>query len=104
MTALTRAQLLALPATVDLVTAAQALGIGRTSAYQLARAGCFPTPVLRLGARYRVVTSGLLAALQIDPTGAETHGGGAPESRRGTDCPVSLLRIHERRPAGPDAR
>jgi hypothetical protein len=67
-----RAELLALPATTDLVTAAKALGIGRTTAYQLARAGEFPVPVLRLGARYRVVTSGLLAALGIEPTSAET--------------------------------
>jgi hypothetical protein len=63
---MSRAELLALPPTTDLPTAARALGIGRTTAYQLARAGEFPTPVLRLGARYRVVTSGLLAALGID--------------------------------------
>ncbi len=74
MTGMNRAELLALPATVDLVTAAKGLGIGRTTAYQLARAGEFPVPVLRLGARYRVVTSGLLAALGIEPTGAEITG------------------------------
>jgi excisionase family DNA binding protein len=64
---MTRAELLALPATVDLVTAARALGIGRTSIYQLARTGELPVPVLRLGTRYRVVTSALLAILNIDP-------------------------------------
>ncbi|WP_104524091.1 helix-turn-helix transcriptional regulator [Blastococcus atacamensis] len=63
---MTRSQLLALPATTDLVTAAKALGIGRTTAYQLARTGEFPVPVLRLGTRYRVVSSGLLAALGIE--------------------------------------
>ncbi len=74
MTALTRAELLALSATTDLATAAKALGIGRTTAYQLARAGDFPVPVLRLGARYRVVTSGLLAALGIEPPTSDTPG------------------------------
>ena len=69
MTALTRSELLALPATVDIPTAAQALSIGRTLAYQLARTGQFPVPVLRLGSRYRIVTSGLLAALGIAPAG-----------------------------------
>ena len=44
-------ELLALPAAVPLwPTAARALGIGRTKAHQLARAGQFPVPVLRLGA------------------------------------------------------
>lgn len=62
-----RDELLALPATVDLVTAARALGIGRTSAYQLARAGELPVPVLRLGARYRVPTAALLSALGVSP-------------------------------------
>jgi predicted DNA-binding transcriptional regulator AlpA len=68
MTAMSRDELLQLPATIDLVTAARAVGIGRTTAYRLARSGQFPVPVLRLGARYRVVTSGLLAALGIEPT------------------------------------
>jgi predicted DNA-binding transcriptional regulator AlpA len=86
-----RDELLALPATVDLVTAARALGIGRTTAYQLARAGEFPIPVLRLGARYRVVTSGLLAALGIEPagTGTAAPGSQAPAPLR----PVPALRI-----------
>src|SRR4051812_28703114 len=67
VTALTRSELLALPATVDIPTAAKALSIGRTLAYQLARAGRFPVPVLRLGSRYRVPSSGLLAALGVAP-------------------------------------
>jgi hypothetical protein len=62
-----REELLALPTTVDVPTAARALNIGRTLAYQLARAGQFPVPVLRLGSRYRVVTSGLLVALGVPP-------------------------------------
>lgn len=62
-----RAELLALPATVDLCTAAKALGIGRTVAYQLARADELPVPVLRLGARYRIPTSALLKVLGVTP-------------------------------------
>ncbi|MCW2903372.1 MAG: hypothetical protein JWO67_5637 [Streptosporangiaceae bacterium] len=62
-----RAELLALPPTVDIPVAAKALGIGRTLAYQLVRAHQFPVPVLRLGTRYRVVTSALLAALEVTP-------------------------------------
>ena len=72
-----RDELLALPATVDLVTAARALGIGRTTAYQLARAGELPVPVLRLGARYRVPTAALLTALGVSPSG------GAPGAATG---------------------
>lgn len=52
--ALTTAELLALPATVDLVTAARAFGIGRTKAHELARSGQFPCPVLRVGHTYRI--------------------------------------------------
>lgn len=62
-----RLELLALPPTIDIPAAAKVLGIGRTLAYQLVRAGEFPVPVLRLGARYRVVTSALLAALEVTP-------------------------------------
>ena len=102
MTGMNRAELLALPATVDLLTAAHALGIGRTTAYQLARAGQFPTPVLRLGARYRVVTSGLLTALQIDPTGADSSGGGVGDSGQEADRRASESRGQELQPTGLD--
>jgi len=70
-----RAELLALPATVDLVTAARALGIGRTTAYQLARSGEMPVKVLRLGTRYRVPSAALLELLGISssqPAAADT--------------------------------
>jgi hypothetical protein len=54
-----------LPTVVDLVTAGQALGLGRTKAYQLARAGQFPCPVIRAGKTYLVPTAGLLAVLGL---------------------------------------
>lgn len=61
-------ELLALPVTVDLLTAAKAFGISRSLAYDLAGADRFPCRVQRLGIRYRVVTQGpggLLAACGI---------------------------------------
>lgn len=57
-----------LPTVVDLLTAARALGIGRTTAYALARSGEFPCPVLRVAGTYRVPTMGLVRALQVTPT------------------------------------
>ena len=40
-------------ATVDLMTAARALGLGRTKAYELARRDEFPCRVIRIGETYR---------------------------------------------------
>jgi len=61
----------ALPPTLDIVTAGRMLGIGRTTAYHLARYAQFPVPVLRIGGNYRVPTTPLLTLLGIDkPTSA----------------------------------
>ena len=65
---MTEAELLALPGSVDLATAGRALGIGRTKAFELARAGEFPCKVLPVGRKYRVPRTALLAALDIKPT------------------------------------
>ena len=65
MPKMTTEELLALPPTVDLVTAARALGISRNVAYGLAGRNEFPVPVLRLGCRYRIPTSGLLQLLGV---------------------------------------
>jgi hypothetical protein len=59
-------ELLALPPVVDLTTSARALGIGRTKAHAMARAGEWPTPLLRLGSAYRVPTAPLLRLLGIE--------------------------------------
>ena len=53
------------PPSVDLMTAAAGLGMGRTKAYELARTGQFPVAVIRIGASYRVPVSGLLDLLGI---------------------------------------
>jgi hypothetical protein len=62
---LTFAELAALPAVTDLVTAGRALGLGRTKAYEMARAGQFPCPVIRAGKNWMVPTAGLLALLGL---------------------------------------
>ena len=64
---LTLGELSSLPATIDLVTAARALGIGRTKAYELARADDFPCGLRRIGGTYRVITADLLRYLGIEP-------------------------------------
>lgn len=63
---LNRDELLQLPAMVDLATAARALGVGRTKAYELAKIGAFPCPVLRIGTTYRVRTADLLRLVGIE--------------------------------------
>lgn len=63
----TLAEILALPVVVDVTTAARALGLGRSTAYELARRDEFPCPVLRVGSSYRIPTAGLLRLLGIEP-------------------------------------
>jgi excisionase family DNA binding protein len=64
---LTRAELFALPVVIDITTAARALGLGRSTAYELARRGEFPCRVLRIGSSYRIPTADLLRVLGIEP-------------------------------------
>jgi hypothetical protein len=78
--ALTLAEIADLPAVTDLVTAGRALGIGRTSAYELARAGQFPCPVIRAGGTWRVPVAGLLALLGL-PIPGPPQPGDAPSRR-----------------------
>jgi hypothetical protein len=78
MTPITIAQLRAAP-TIDLMTAARALGLGRTKAYDLARRQQFPCRVLRIGETYRVPTAGLLELLGLAPD----EQGRSPAGRRG---------------------
>ncbi|WEB41240.1 hypothetical protein MOV08_19455 [Streptomyces yunnanensis] len=62
---MTREELLALPAAVDLDTGNRALGLGRSKGYALAKQGQYPCKVLRLGKAYRVVTADLLSLLGL---------------------------------------
>ena len=54
------------PATVSVSLAAELIGIGRSSAYQAARNGSFPTKIIQIGNRYVVPTKPLLELLGLD--------------------------------------
>jgi predicted DNA-binding transcriptional regulator AlpA len=64
---MTLAELLALPVMVNIDTASRALGLGRSTGYELARRDEFPCRVLRVGSSYRVPTAELLRLLGIEP-------------------------------------
>jgi hypothetical protein len=85
---LSAAELRDLPTAVDIVTAGRAFGIGRTKSHELARAGQFPVPVLRLGSSYRVTRAALLRAL-----------GESPTDEPGEGCRVSPAQAHTLRRA-----
>ncbi|MFB7493776.1 helix-turn-helix domain-containing protein [Streptomyces sp. NPDC056161] len=61
-------ELLSLPVTVNVVTAARALGISPNKAYQLIRDGRFPVRTLPLGSTVRVPTAALWEALGVEGT------------------------------------
>jgi hypothetical protein len=69
-------------ATVDLITAAGALGLGRTKAYDLARRNEFPCRVIRIGENYRVPTPGLLELLGVSAEEPRTDVPAAASPRR----------------------
>jgi hypothetical protein len=54
---MTATEVRALPAVVDVLTAAEVLGIGRTVAYELVRTSRFPTPVVRVGNQIKIPTA-----------------------------------------------
>lgn len=56
MNRMNRTELDALPAVVDVCTAARMLGLSRTAAYELIRTDAWPTPVFRLGKLIRIPT------------------------------------------------
>lgn len=58
---MTRDEIHALPALLDVTTAAQVLGIGRSLAYDLVRTGQWPTPVLHIGRLIKIPTAPLLS-------------------------------------------
>jgi hypothetical protein len=65
---MTRAELLALPPTTPLSVSNKALGIGRTKGQEMARNGTYPVRLLRVGNRYKAITSELLALLGVTDT------------------------------------
>ncbi|KFG75651.1 helix-turn-helix domain-containing protein [Streptomyces mutabilis] len=57
---------LALPVAVKFDDSNRALGLGRTTAYELARRDEYPLPLLRLGRSYRVRRADILRYLGIE--------------------------------------
>jgi hypothetical protein len=86
MAVVTLAELTALPPVLDVPTAGRLLGLGRSAAYDLVLAGQWPTPVLRLGRRYRVPTAPLLALLGLDLSHTD---GIVPPSPTAPDCDLT---------------
>ncbi|MGW4505803.1 DNA-binding protein [Streptomyces sp. NPDC004436] len=66
---MTLEELLALPPTVNVSTAARALGIGVHKAYALIRSGDFPVRTLPLGGTTRVPAAALWRVLGVEPPG-----------------------------------
>ncbi|MGW6395906.1 DNA-binding protein [Streptomyces sp. NPDC055103] len=64
---MTLEELLALPPTVNVVTAARALGIGVHKAYALIKTGAFPVRTLTLGSTVRVPTAAIWQLLEVAP-------------------------------------
>ncbi len=70
--ALSQEELLALPVTVDVVTAGRAFGISRDGSYDLLRRGEFPVRTVKVGRLRRVPRAELFRVLGVrDPTLAE---------------------------------
>lgn len=70
---MTPAEVLALPAVVNIVMAGRVLGLGSSLSYDLARRDEFPVPVIKVGTRplYRVPLAGLLEVLGLTPDNSE---------------------------------
>jgi predicted site-specific integrase-resolvase len=66
---MTYEELMALPVSVDLPTAARALGIGSSTAYDLHRRGELGVSVQRYGSRLRVPRSELFRVLGVEIPG-----------------------------------
>lgn len=76
---LTRDDLLALPAAIDVETASRAFGLGRTTGYALAKADKFPCKLIKAGRSYRVITADLLRVLEVTPESSNgVRGAAAP--------------------------
>lgn len=53
------------PKFIDLPAAAEALGIAKSTAYRMVRAGSFPCPTTHMGRSYQVLTKALMHSLSI---------------------------------------
>jgi hypothetical protein len=74
---MTVAELIALPASIDMETLFAALGIGRTKGYELLRSGELPVSVLQFGRTYRARTAEVLELLGVDLAAVSAPKGAA---------------------------
>jgi hypothetical protein len=87
------------PPTVSLLTAAAAIGIGRTKAYELARRDEFPVAVRRVGATYRVPVAELLRS--CTPTRPTARQPRVPVNPRTGTAADARQRVKPRTSSGP---
>jgi predicted DNA-binding transcriptional regulator AlpA len=66
--ALTMRQIRELPAAIDPETAAAALGLSRSWAYESLRRGDFPARAIKVSGRWRVITSSVIDLLEQNGT------------------------------------
>jgi len=67
MTGMTDHEFRELPVAVDVGTAARALGVSRSTGYELARRNAFPCRVIRVGNTMRVPRSEIFRLLGLEP-------------------------------------
>jgi excisionase family DNA binding protein len=68
MTGMTDQELRELPVAVDVGTAARALGVSRSTGYDLARRNAFPCRVIRVGSTMRLPRSEIFRLLGLGPS------------------------------------
>lgn len=98
MKPMTRADLMTMAQTqvdCDLVTAGRAWNLGRSSVYELARAGALPFNVCLPGNVYKVPVEGLLVSLGIELPGTSAPLAPAQARRRAplVNAAVAKLRV-----------
>jgi hypothetical protein len=84
------------PATCNPAQVALALGISRSSAYEVLRRGDFPARAIRVGGRWRVLTASLVSVLEGNANSADQGGqqaGGGPGLSRPVPLPDRLFRL-----------
>ncbi|MEU8919429.1 DNA-binding protein [Kitasatospora sp. NPDC048545] len=68
---MTAREVLDLPVTISVVTAARALGMGPNKAYGLIKRGDFPVDMITVGGTKRVLTTALWTFLGLDGLAAQ---------------------------------
>jgi predicted DNA-binding transcriptional regulator AlpA len=63
--AMTRDELLGLPAMITMTKAFEALGVSRSVGYRMIHTGTFPTRLIPIGKSFRVASADLCAALGV---------------------------------------